>query len=191
MSGNIVGVLVAASIGAAIAPAQMQMMVSQQQSRAHMEAKILYQAEVDYMRREWSIGTDMASLEAVNTGFCTHDTSQSQYISEGYEYVGSCTVGRMTVGNKAVLLSYSPDTNNEYTNPDRSFGFETPTTYSHVECLPDDPWGVQWYNKHLKAGFLDACIPSPLWSKDRYLSSNPDNWLYDISGFGFGQHPDY
>ena len=80
---------------------------------------------------------------------------------------------------------------NSYTNPTRSFAFATPKAYSHVECQTNDPWGVMWYNEHLKAGHLDACQPSILRSKQAYLDSNPDDWLYDISDHGYGRHPDY
>ena len=81
--------------------------------------------------------------------------------------------------------------NLSYTNPTRSFAFDTPKAYSHVECLPGDPWGVIWYNDHLKAGNLEACIPQPVWSAQNYRDSNPDDWLYDLSGYGFGRHPDF
>ena len=80
---------------------------------------------------------------------------------------------------------------NTYTNPTRSFAFETPKEYSHVECAVNDPWGVMWYNEHLAAGHLDACQPPVLRSREAYLESNPDDWLYDISDHGYGQHPDY
>ena len=80
---------------------------------------------------------------------------------------------------------------NTYTNPTREFAFETPKAYSHVECQTNDPWGVMWYNKHLAAGHLDACQPSVLRSREAYLESNPDDWLYDISDHGYGRHPDY
>ena len=78
-----------------------------------------------------------------------------------------------------------------YTNPNRNFAFETPDKFSHVQCHPNDPWGVIWYNDHLKAGHMDACIPTVAWNRNKYLDSNPDDWLFDISNFGFGQHPDY
>jgi len=84
-----------------------------------------------------------------------------------------------------------PESAEGYTNPTRSFAFETPPKYSHIECLETDPWGVMWYNDHLKAGNLDACIPAPVWSEARYLESNPDDWLYDLSDHGYGRHPDY
>ena len=85
----------------------------------------------------------------------------------------------------------APEEMGGYTNPMRSFAFETPSQYSHVECPVNDPWGVMYYNDHLKAGHLDACLPAPIWSEARYLESNPDDWLYDLSDHGYGRHPDY
>ena len=78
-----------------------------------------------------------------------------------------------------------------YTNPTRSFAFETPPDFSHNQCLPGDEWGVIWYNEHLKAGHTDACIPQPAFSRQAYLDSDPGDWLFDLSNFGFGSHPDF
>ena len=86
---------------------------------------------------------------------------------------------------------YDPGAMGVYDNPDRSFAFEAPSRYSHVECPVNDPWGVMYYNDHLKAGHLDACLPAPVWSEARYLESNPDDWLYDLSDHGYGKHPDF
>ena len=80
---------------------------------------------------------------------------------------------------------------NTYSNPTRSFAWEVPLEHSHVECLSSDPWGVIWYNEHLAAGHLKACIPAAAWNQERYDESNPDDWLWDLSGYGFGDHPDY
>ena len=87
--------------------------------------------------------------------------------------------------------SFRLEVESTYTNPNREFAWETPVAYSHVECLASDPWGVMWYNEHLKAGNLDACIPAPVWSEERYFESNPDDWLYDLSEHGYGRHPDF
>ena len=78
-----------------------------------------------------------------------------------------------------------------YTNPTRSFAFETPPAFSHNQCLPGDEWGVIWYNDHLRAGHTDACIPQPAFSRQAYLDSDPGDWLFDLSDFGFGSHPDF
>ena len=104
----------------------------------------------------------------------------------------TCTAGqgkfKATV-TRAFRLA--PDDIGAYTNPDRVFAFETPPKYSHIECPVNDPWGVMYYNEHLKAGHLDACLPAPIWSADRYFESNPDDWLYDLSDHGYGRHPDF
>ena len=92
---------------------------------------------------------------------------------------------------QSVTRSFKLRTGSTYTNPTRTFAFETPSKYSHVECPVNDPWGVMWYNDHLKAGHLDACIPSPVWSEARYLESDPADWLYDLSDHGYGRHPDF
>jgi len=82
-------------------------------------------------------------------------------------------------------------TSTGYTNPTRSFAWETPSEFSHIECPVNDPWGVAYYNAHLAAGHLKACLPAPAWSRTRYLESNPDDWLFDLSSWGYGVHPDY
>lgn len=81
--------------------------------------------------------------------------------------------------------------NNTYTNPNRQFAYATPLAHSHVECLPNDKFGVVYQNAHLAAGHLGACIPHDAWSQERYDASNPNNWLYDLSDMGFGPHPLY
>ena len=112
----------------------------------------------------------------------------------GVAYTISCDAGegqfRQVVERSFKVLPLAQGSTT-YTNPARVFAFDTPSQYSHVECQPGDPWGVIWYNEHLAAGHLKACIPAPLWSQQRYDESNPDDWLYDISGYGFGQHKDY
>ena len=90
---------------------------------------------------------------------------------------------------RSFRLDVEPE--NTYSNPDRQFAWEPPLEHSHVECLAQDPWGVIWYNDHLAAGGLKPCIPAAAWNKNRYANSNPDDWLWDISGYGFGDHPDY
>ena len=112
----------------------------------------------------------------------------------GRSYDVTCTGGpedskyQQTVSRSFRL---QPESVGSYTNPDRQFAFDTPKEYSHVECAVNDPWGVMWYNDHLAAGHLDACQPPVLRSKEAYLESNPDDWLYDISDHGYGRHPDF
>jgi hypothetical protein len=105
-------------------------------------------------------------------------------------YTVTCTVGKDKF-EQIVARSFRLEVDAQYTNPSREFAWEKPPMYSHVECLPNDPWGVMWYNAHLQAGGLGACIPAPAWSEERYLASNPNDWLYDLTEHGYGRHPDY
>ena len=109
-------------------------------------------------------------------------------------YTITCEHGQLKQTKATASRSFSLfdlNATGSYDNPDRSFAFETPGKYSHIECPVNDPWGVMYYNDHLQAGHLDACLPAPIWSKARYLESNPDDWLYDLSDHGYGQHPDF
>lgn len=79
-----------------------------------------------------------------------------------------------------------------YAGNQRVFANATPGAYEPHQCPADDPWGVQYTNAQWAKNWnWGACLPSVLWNKNRYLESNPDDWLYDISGYGFGAHPDY
>jgi hypothetical protein len=106
-------------------------------------------------------------------------------------YTVNCTVGENNLVQTVARSFRLEVTSSSYTNPTRSFAWDTPGNFSHVECPVNDPWGVGWYNEHLAAGHLGACIPSPVWSEARYLESNPDDWLYDLTFWGYGQHPDF
>ena len=76
-----------------------------------------------------------------------------------------------------------------YTNPTRSFAFETPENFGHDHCNQEDPWGIIWTNEHRAAGHLGACIQAPLQSASAYEASDPGDWLYDISDYGCGPQP--
>ena len=90
---------------------------------------------------------------------------------------------------RSFRLDVEPE--NTYSNPNRQFAWEVPLEHSHVECLASDPWGVIWYNDHLAAGNLKACSPAPAWNQSRFDASDPDDWLWDLSGYGFGEHKDF
>ena len=114
-------------------------------------------------------------------------------MDEAGAYDITCKGGKEDSKYKQVVtrsFRLSPDDGGEYENPDREYAFEAPE-HSHVECQADDPWGVIWYNKHLKAGNMKACIPPAARTKQAYLASDPADWLYDLSDFGWGRHPDY
>ena len=79
-----------------------------------------------------------------------------------------------------------------YSGNKRVFDFATPGDFEPHQCPAEDPWGVQYTNAQWAKNWnWGACTPSVLWNKSRYLESNPDDWLYDISGYGFGAHPNY
>ena len=81
--------------------------------------------------------------------------------------------------------------NNTFTNPMRQFAWAAPLNHSHHQCHANDPWGVIWFNEHLAASGIDPCIPGDAWNEQKYLRSDPDDWLWDLSNYGFGVHPDY
>ena len=81
--------------------------------------------------------------------------------------------------------------NNTFDNPDRNFAWEPPLEHSHHQCHANDPWGVIWFNEHLAASGIKPCRPVDSWNEQKYLNSSPDDWLWDLSGYGFGNHPDY
>ncbi len=124
---------------------------------------------------------DMSSL---NTDICKLDDHGNR------SFTVRCTEGEGQFLQSSER-SFRLEVESTYTNPARAFAWNAPLNYSHIECPPNDPWGVMWYNEHLKAGHLEACIPSPAWSEDRYLASNPDDWLYDLTEHGYGRHPDF
>ena len=79
-----------------------------------------------------------------------------------------------------------------YAGNERVFANATPGSFEPHQCPADDPWGVQYTNDQWAKQYgWGACLPGVLWNKGTYLKSNPDDWLYDISDYGFGAHPDY
>jgi len=79
-----------------------------------------------------------------------------------------------------------------YAGNERVFANATPGSFEPHQCPSDDPWGVQYTNDQWAEQWgWGACLPGVLWNKRTYLDSNPDDWLYDISEYGFGTHPDY
>lgn len=134
--------------------------------------------------------TFAASYEGSSNTPESTDTCDVQPEDGDSAYSVTCRHGKGRY-EQLVTRAFRLQVTGDYTNPTRAFAFETPLKYSHVECPVNDPWGVMYYNEHLKAGHLDACLPAPIWSKARYLESDPKDWLYDLSQHGYGRHPDY
>ena len=57
---------------------------------------------------------------------------------------------------------------------------------------PQNLPNVEGWWKQTYASQLDNCIPQAAWTKQQYLNSNPDDWLWDMNNIrGYGHHPDY
>ena len=75
-------------------------------------------------------------------------------------------------------------------NSRRSFDYVMPGDFSGHQCTSSDPWGVNgWWNSTYPT--LAACVPDELRTEQAYLDSNPDDWYYDATTYGWGDHPDY
>ena len=74
----------------------------------------------------------------------------------------------------------------------RTFPYASPGGLGPHQCPNIDPYGVEgWWADTYKAA-LGNCIPQVGWTKQQYLNSDPDAWLWDINGIrGFGPHPNY
>ena len=78
--------------------------------------------------------------------------------------------------------------NNAQPDEPRQFPYESRALGAH-QCHVHDPWGMNWRRDWPT---LQQCIPAVLWSKEAYLNSNPDDWLWDVNRMkGYGTHPDY
>ena len=110
-------------------------------------------------------------------------------------YTVSCTEGELTSVEATVSRTFSlidsssnpPSVNSKA----RRFPFDTPDDIGRDhQCPPGDEWGVYNWKKNFPS--LGACTPQVAWTKESYLASNPENWLYDINNFnGWGNHPEY
>ena len=183
---NLVSIMVGLSIAGASAPVLMEMslapVIAQKRALNFGEAESLavaYSAANEGKETKQAAIPDECEEENKGDGAwevkCrggSVDSKYVQYVTRSYRLIPPTT---------------------SYTNPDREFAWETPSRsdFSHVECPVNDPWGVGWYNEHLAAGHLGNCIPSPVWSSERYFESNPDDWLFDLTFWGYGNHPDF
>ena len=181
---NIVSTIVGVSIMGAAAPAILDMSIAPMVAQKRAQNFGVAESLAVTFAANYEGGTALPK----NTDSCTaNDIGNRSWSVTCEEGEGRF---RQEV-TRAFRLQPETDEGAIYTNPDRVFAYETPLEFSHVECLPTDPWGVIWYNKHLKAGNMNACIPAAAFSRERYLASNPNDWLFDLSNFGFGRHPDY
>ena len=108
----------------------------------------------------------------------------------------TCTSGTgkyvQTVSRSFRLFDVSAINTDTGSGNGRTFQYDTPARYSGHQCPNHDQWGVYGYNDDNREHLNGDCIPRALWNRNKYLASNPDNWLYDANNFqGWGDHPDY
>ena len=125
---SMMSVTVAAAMGAVVAAPMFQLTVAQAQSRAQLEARVLWQSEIERARQLWSLNYEDFNLVALSNGSkCTKGSSHA-YTDEGFMFDVQCTVGRQTVGNNSTLLPYPAVSRNpgQYSDNDGN-GFEDVT----------------------------------------------------------------
>ena len=74
----------------------------------------------------------------------------------------------------------------------REFARQAPAfeDFYHSHCYGDDPWGLDWFDRH--PNLDQPCRPRATYTKQAYLDSDPDAWLFDINNWnGWGSHPKY
>ena len=103
---SMMSVTVAAAMGAIVAAPMLNLTVAQAQSRAQLEARVLWQSEIERARRLWSIDYEnFTDIGLHNPTKCSIGPDHG-YVDQGFNYDVSCTVGRQTVGQYATLLPY-------------------------------------------------------------------------------------
>lgn len=125
---SLTGVVIAGAMGAIMAAPMFQLQVAQAQSRAQLEARVLWQSEVERARQLWSLDyNDFDLVKLSNQTRCTKGENHG-YTEEGFMFDVQCTVGRQTVGNNAALLPYPAVSRNpgQYSDNDGN-GFEDVT----------------------------------------------------------------
>ena len=168
---SLTGVVVAGAMGAIIAAPLFQLQIATAQSRAQLEARVLWQSEYERAHQLWSLDfKDFDLVDLSNSTKCVKGPTH-EYTDEGFMFDVQCTVGRQTVGKNAVLLSYPAQSRNpgQYSDSDGD-GFEDvtglPTHYD--QCYAG--WKGDGY-KHSNC-ILGGEYVIPMYS-DLYLNGEP------------------
>ena len=125
---SLTGVIVAGAVGAVIAAPMFQLTVMQAQSRSQLEARVLWQSEIERARQLWSLNyEDFDLVELSNSTKCVKGPLHA-YNDEGFVFDVKCTVGKQTVGKNTTLLPYPAVSRNpgQYSDNDGN-GFEDVT----------------------------------------------------------------
>jgi hypothetical protein len=125
---SLTGVVVAGAMGAIIAAPLFQLQISTAQSRAQLEARVLWQSEIERARQLWSLNYEDFDLVALSNNTKCVKGDDHAYNSEGFVFDVQCTVGRQTVGKNTALLPYPAVSRNpgQYSDNDGD-GFEDVT----------------------------------------------------------------
>jgi len=103
---SLTGVVVAGAMGDIIAAPLFHLQVATAQSRAQLEARVLWQSEIERARQLWSLDfNDFNLVELSNSTRCTKGDNHA-YTDEGFNFDVKCTVGKQTVGKNEVLLPF-------------------------------------------------------------------------------------
>ena len=170
---SITSVVVAAAMGTAVAAPMFQLTVAQAESRAALEARVLWQSEIERARQLWSLNYEDFDLVTLsNDTKCVKGESHT-YNNEGFIFDVQCTVGRQTVGKNTALLPYPAVSRNpgQYSDNDGN-GFEDvtglPTHYD--QCYAG--WKGNGY-KHSNCT-LGGVYVIPIYA-DLYADGSPVN----------------
>lgn len=170
---SLTSVVVAAALGSVVAVPMFQLTVAQAQSRAQLEARVLWQSEVERARRLWSLDYEnFDQVELHNTEKCNIGSDHG-YVDEGFSFDVSCTMGRQTVGRETTLLPYPAHyrTPGQFTDKDGD-GFEDitglPTHYD--QCYSG--WKGDGFNSNKNGCVLGEQYVIPMYA-DLYENGQP------------------
>lgn len=120
----IVGVMIAAVCSGIIMVPMLRLTVTQAQSRASLEATLLYASEVDRAKRIWSVDNVDFDARDLYSSYCKKGPDYG-YNDEGFNFQVTCETGKQKVGGKDLLLSFPALSRNpgQFTDQDQD-GFE-------------------------------------------------------------------
>lgn len=174
---NLISSIVGLSIMGAAAPSIMQMSLAP--FEAQKRAQSFTQAEALAVTFAGKAEAEQ-SLPDIPSGCSVTDPIDSVYRID-------CNAGAGRFQSKASRSFRIATEIDDGGSGGRNFLFETPTKYSGHQCPQNDRWGVYGTNTR-----TSACKPQDLWTKQKYLASDPSSWLYDANNHnGWGNHPDY
>ena len=172
---SLTGVVVAGAVGMVIAAPMFQLTVAQAQSRAQLEARVLWQSEIERARQLWSLDyNDFDLVQLSNSSKCVKGPNHA-YTDEGFIFDVQCTVGRQTVGKNAALLPYPAVSRNpgQYSDNDGN-GFEDvtglPTHYD--QCY--NGWKGDGFNDRKNGCILGGQYVIPMY-QNLYVDGVPVN----------------